>query len=371
MTTRRTSINVLALLTLGVGLFAGCGGGGGGGSTPPAGGGPQSTPTAPTQPVAISILFPAVTAGAARRPAYAPSTSVTLTVAVNNAAADTYDVSPTSTSCQLVSGGRSCTFTVNAPVGSDTFALTIWDAPNATGNKLATGSATQTIVAGTANTLTIPLNAVVAKIVLTLANPNPPQGTATSIPLTVAVSDADGNPISTCGGCVAGANQYANPITLTDSDSTYTKISVNGGSGSVVNATTDAVSVAYNGGNLSSAQLSATATAINAAPVSVTQATLTPYGSIVMSPSSVAFTSTGASPQTVQASQAGYSGALSANFASCSSIASVNQVGTGTNPLTLSVAPVGAGTCSVTISGGFSKTATLTITVTTTTITVQ
>ncbi|TAM75475.1 hypothetical protein EPN44_08430 [bacterium] len=293
--------------------------------------------------------------------------SSSLTISVNGTPNGTYDVSSTSTSCTSVSGGRTCTFTVNAPAGSDTFALIIWDKPSGTGNQLAAGSATQTITVGTSNTLTIPLNGVVSKIALSLANPTPPQGTPTSIPMTITALDADNNTISTCSSCPPADNQFANPITLSDSDTSHTKINVNGGAANVLSATTDVVTVAYDGGPMSTAaQFSASAAGVLA--TNVTGATLSPYGSVLLSPSSVAFTSPSGS-QSVQASQAGYAGTLSVSAAACANIASVSP--SGTNPITITVTAVGAGICSAGISGGFSQSAALSITVTSTSITIQ
>lgn len=350
---------------LGAALLAGCGGGGGG-SSAPSPGGPVPTnppPSPPSQPASLTIFFPALKTSSST-PAYAPSSSSSLSVSINGVPSGVYDVSSTSTSCTSVSSGRTCTFTVAAPVGSDTFALIIWDKPGGTGSQLSTGSATRTIVVGTTNALTIPLNGIVAKITLTLATSAPPQGTAASIPMTITALDADNNVISTCSSCPAADNQFSNPITLSDSNTTDAPTIVNGTAGSLVSATTDIVTVAYDGSSLSTpVQFSASATGVQTS--NVTGATLWPYGKLVLSASAVAFTSISGS-QIVQASQSGYTGNLA--FSPCPSATITSS---GTNPYSITVTPIKAGTCSVTISGGFSQSATLSITVTSTVITIQ
>lgn len=368
MATRCTAAHPLLALVLGAALLAGCGGGGGGGSGPSPGGPVPTNPPPATssQPASLTVFFPALKSSSST-PAYAPSSSSSLSVSINGVPSGVYDVSSTSTSCASVSGGRTCTFTVAAPVGSDTFALIIWDKPGGTGNQLATGSATRTIAVGTANALTIPLNGIVAKITLTLATTAPPQGTATSIPMTVTALDADNNVISTCSSCPAADNQFSNPITLSDSNTTDAPTIVNGTAGSVVGATTDIVTVAYDGSSLSTpVQFFASASGVLTS--NVTGATLWPYGKLVLSASTVAFTSISGS-QSVQASQAGYTGSLTLSTSSCTGIATITS--SGTNPYSITVTPIKAGTCSVTVSGGFSQSATLAITVTSTVITIQ
>lgn len=86
-------------------------------------------------------------------------------------------------------------------------------------------------------------------------------------------------------------------------------------------------------------------------------------GAVVLSSTSLAFTSTGAAnARSVNATQANYSGAFTASTTTCGGIATISPA-SGT---TFSITPVAAGSCSFTIAGGGAQSATLTVGVTTT-----
>ena len=61
-----------------------------------------------------------------------------------------------------LAGPSICTTVVNAPLGSDTFTVVLYDQPNAAGNALGAGVTQLAVVAGS-NTLAPALGAVVAK----------------------------------------------------------------------------------------------------------------------------------------------------------------------------------------------------------------
>jgi len=109
-----------------------------------------------------------------------------------------------------------CSGTVSAPVGSDTFTVNLYDATNGTGSLLSTGTLTQTIVAGQANSVNVTFNGVVASLAVAIANVVSP-GTAGSVGVTVNALDADGNTIVGPGVYV---NSSGTPVTiaLTNSD---------------------------------------------------------------------------------------------------------------------------------------------------------
>jgi hypothetical protein len=126
------------------------------------------------------------------------------------------DISATSANCNPSGTGRTCTFDVAAPPGSDTFVFQTYDkkpvggAIPGTANQLGAGVASQTIVEGTANAaIPVTLGGVVASVGLIVT----PQSMHTLIQATatleVFATDADGNAIV---GSYVDAN--GNPISI-------------------------------------------------------------------------------------------------------------------------------------------------------------
>jgi hypothetical protein len=192
--------------------FAGCGGGGNAGS-PAAPGGPASGQTVtPT----FRIVVPAKTAAANRKPQYvgAGTQSVTVTLDTVNAGPPPAGLVTTATT-NIAAGSCSAGCTVNGPSvppGTDAFSVTTFDGTNATGNQIATTPTPQsfTIVAGAANgPFTITLDGI-PKTFTFGAVTGGAAGTTSTQTLSIAVLDADGNTIT---------GTYANPVTLSDSDS--------------------------------------------------------------------------------------------------------------------------------------------------------
>jgi hypothetical protein len=163
--------------------------------------------------------------------------------------------------------GYSCTATVAATVGPHTFVLSLYPEPNATGPVLSTGTATATIGAGVANTVSLTLDGVPASITIALANTAPSVGAPVNVKLVVNVLDAS-------GATIVGGAPYTNPVTLTDSDASgATKLSstVLASPSDVTNLTLN-----YSGATLAQAIIGATAAGISAKNVAT--ATLTPIG---------------------------------------------------------------------------------------------
>ena len=134
------------------------------------------------------------------------------------------NLTPTSTGCVPAAGATPLTCTITAPVaatGSVSFTLTLYDGLNATGNALSTAAISPVLTLNANNTIRVTLNGIVASLQLTIADPNPPVGTAGVFPLTVNALDADGNTIIGPGAYVdAGGNVLG--ITLTNSDASGT-----------------------------------------------------------------------------------------------------------------------------------------------------
>ncbi|HEY0396588.1 MAG TPA: hypothetical protein VGD01_19075 [Candidatus Elarobacter sp.] len=189
-------------------LLAACGGGGGSSSPvqPP----PTGTP-APVTPVALAIVIPAQFGSAkARTPHYVSPATTTISVVVNGGAAQTFAVSSGTPCAQgTTSQSGTCTvYTVNAPVGADTFTVALLDSSN---RVLSRGTTTQNIVLNGTNSITITFDGVVAALRVSLSNPSPPAGTAARIAVTLLPVDAD-------GFTLVGAPGALPPITVSDSD---------------------------------------------------------------------------------------------------------------------------------------------------------
>jgi hypothetical protein len=154
------------------------------------------------------------------------STSISVTLETVNGHAPAKSVVATVISA-LPACSSQCTIPApQTPVGSDVFAITIYDATGGTGNKLAAGTTAATIVTAKANSIVASL----AKIPMYVSFGTIPSATA-GTPLTAAlpltVSDADRNPI---------VGTYATPIDVADNDTSSTtqgtSLNVSGSAGS-------------------------------------------------------------------------------------------------------------------------------------------
>jgi hypothetical protein len=202
---------------------------------------------------------------------YISASTKSASIAVGSAAPVIVGLTPTSKGCSTTTP-LTCTVAFSVLPGSRTFTVTLFDGLNATGKQLSVGTATETIAAGKVNAISVVCNGVVASLALSLSQPSPTIGLAQTIPLAVTALDADGNTIIAPG-------EYENgPITLTDSDATYTTLQVGTATPAqsvAVNGPADVVNVAYiGGGHLTSATFTASIT--NAPSVGTATAVLTP-----------------------------------------------------------------------------------------------
>ena len=184
-------------------LLTGCGGGG---STSPIAQPPGSTFTANGQQVQVTfhIVVPAAANARTRRAQYISAATATASIKVNAGAAQTG-------TCTSVT----CNVTVNAPVGSDTFAVQLLDSSS---NVLSEGSAAQMISGTIANTVNIAFGGVPKNAVITTVNAHfAPGSLVQTSALTVTVTDAAGDTIIGSDPFV-DATGSALPITLTKSD---------------------------------------------------------------------------------------------------------------------------------------------------------
>jgi virginiamycin B lyase len=230
-------------------FFAACSGGASGPPATNVGGG-KSNGT-------LDLHFATPTADAVTRRRYflspsAVSVAITMT---GDAAPVVANIAAGSAACTTSANGRTCAIPLTAEVGNDTFTVTLYAGPNSTGSVLGTGTASQTVVAGTPFTVSVGVIGSVSSIKLSAPTIQFVPGTAKTVALTVVALDAGGNVI---------AGTYGSPIELTNTDTsgefTVSPASVTG-SGTPVTLT-------YNGAvTVAKATIAATATGVTAADV--------------------------------------------------------------------------------------------------------
>jgi len=223
---------------------------------------PSSAPPVAAQG-SVVLTIPATTSQATERSkAFVSPSASSVGIAVNGGTSTYADISSTSSLCTTAAGARSCTVPFTAPVGNDTFAFTLYAGANGAGSVLGTGTATATIISNQANTVSVTVGGVPARIAVS-ETATLTQGTSTTVPLTISVQDAGGNTI-------IGSAAYTVPITLTDSDTSgSTTLST-----TTVTSPSTAVTLAYNGGAVSGNSVTISASATNVAPTNASPATI-------------------------------------------------------------------------------------------------
>ncbi len=265
---RTSSLWLAAALAL-----AACSGGSPGTAVPHA--------TAKTTPAQLSIVIPLAKqqSSSARRPQFISLGTASGAIALGPSGTNVtqaFDLSASSPNCTTGSTSRTCTVTVDLPIGSDQITLLTYDGPlvsgRPTGHQLATATTTQTIVEGQLNTITISLLGIPASASIAVQQSViTATGSPVTVPLTVTVYDASGNQIT-------GTDKYAQPIALTVSPAkppgANFSFTVNGSPSSTLTAPTDTVSLTYPGyGGTQSYNVVATTnsgnTALGTAPLTV------------------------------------------------------------------------------------------------------
>ena len=335
-----------AALIAGLVAIAGCSGGG----SVPRG---QTTTNSLQGSATFTISVPKVTSSsAARTPQYVSPNTGSLRisfVSVNGSPpsppiADTIvQLSSGTNGCSTSSSALTCTVTLGAPVGSDVFALTIYQSADATGSALATSNLSATITANTANNLSITLGGVVSTITL---SPNPmvaaADGSTHTFTLGVTAKDAS-------GATIIAPGNYSSAINLAVSGDANGAIQL---SSSQLTAPpnsggTNSVTVTYDASKtLTSATITASASGATSATASVNP--------IVYSPANLNALVVGGSNGTISVSEAGYTGVFTVSGAgslasvSCSPVSCAPASAGGT--VTVTVAPSSAGTGTLTLT---------------------
>jgi virginiamycin B lyase len=246
----RTHLVRIAASVALIGFLSACSGGGGTQSVP-------SSSNANVQMVHVTFTYNwNGTLSTARSPKYLPATARSIGVSVNGGTSQFLNSPAT-------------TLVIDAPVGTDTFAITAFDAQNGQGNVLSRASVTQQIVAGVANTVSATLNGVIASLAISLSNPSPNAGVPATVNVNLAAKDADGN-------VIVGPGDYSTTIHLSISDPSASgtlSLSTNNLPNSASAAT-----LTYNGGTLASGLPGAPLAAVvaSAAGVTTMSASFTP-----------------------------------------------------------------------------------------------
>lgn len=191
-------------------IVAACSGGGGGSSLPAA---PRGATPNEHLNVAFTITIPSAATSAVRSPKYVSASTKSVSIVETDGTASpspavVQNTTPGSPNCTTSSGSTSCTITVLANVGADSFTVKTFDQPGAAGNMLSDGTVKGTVVSGQANSFPLTLSGTVASFTL-IASEAYPQvgGTAT---ITAQAKDAGGNTI---------IGTYDSPIALTTTGS--------------------------------------------------------------------------------------------------------------------------------------------------------
>jgi len=361
-------------------LLAACGGGGSG-SIPSV---PGAVHTAGGS-ASIRISIPSASGSPSqRRRAYVGSDVEGATVAVSQGAGTplttAFDLSSGSTLCTSSGSARSCTMTVTAPYGADTFAVTTYDsAPSggvipASAHVLGTATLTSTISANsTTAALQIFVQGVIANFgastpLITLASGS---GTQTQT-MMFDPTDFANQPIT------AGANDtYANPIEVTlveTGGSGLTQLTVNGtpaGTNVTLTQSNQTLGVTYTGGGSAGYYATVTMSATGVAPATFNVAPMyIGASSPLYTPYSIAFSGSGQSvPLTISEAKGSNTYTATQSTASaCIDAASVSAVsGSGANASVTVTGGSGAvsGGCNLVVTDALNTTLTIGITNTT------
>jgi streptogramin lyase len=176
---------------------------------------PSSAATAPSAGndayfvIVVSAPSSGLAASSRRHPLDVSASAQSVTIALGSTILATRSLAAASCTPLANGFGHTCTVGANAPAGSDTFTITVYDQPGGAGNVLASGTVTATVSPSAPVTVDVALDGTVVRFALTILDPNPPVGTATSTKVFVTGFDADGNVV---------LGNYPEPVTLADAD---------------------------------------------------------------------------------------------------------------------------------------------------------
>jgi len=162
--------------------------------------------------VSFAVSIPSKVGSAkARTPRYVSPATAVVQISVNGGPAQSFPVSggqPCSNPSPPPGSGTCAVYSVQAPVGTDTFTISLLDNAN---HVLSAGTTQATIVQDQTNSVNVVFNGVPASLSVSVSNPSPPTGTAASFQVVPQVYDA-------AGFTIIGAPGALPTITITDSD---------------------------------------------------------------------------------------------------------------------------------------------------------
>jgi streptogramin lyase len=205
------------IATLAACAIAGCGGTPALNHAPPAIQTPGTPAKTASSTLSIAIPLPKGGASASRAPRFVSSGTASGGIVVGynvgpQFISQSFDLSSTSPNCSTATGVRTCTVTVDLPLGNDTIALYTYDGPLAggkpSGHMLAVATVTTGIIEGKHNSVAMSLLGVPANVTIAPDRSSIQSlGQAVTVPLTTTVYDAAGNQI-------VGADPYSEPIAI-------------------------------------------------------------------------------------------------------------------------------------------------------------
>jgi hypothetical protein len=335
---RLSHVGVFAIAT----ALAGCGGGGGGavGTAPQ----PAQSAAAGTAEVHLVIMIPRTTSSTSRAPQYVSPATARISVSVGG----------NTTSGACAAPATTCSFNFVAPLGSDTFTISAYDASAVL---LGTGTTIATILPNGVNTIAVTFDGIVASLSVILSPNTLLLGLASTTTLSVLAADADGYTILQPGN-------YAQPLQITTSPPLPAPLSFGGPTNiSAIPPSPISIPVNYTGGVVSGP---ITFTATSGTVSGSAALTIPASGALTVSPNPVQFTTVpGAASLSV--SEGNYGGSFA--FAqsppgSCAGIVSLGTFAGGSLPLT----SLGVGTCNIRVSDTIGGSVLETVNVETTTL---
>lgn len=341
-------------------LLSACGGGGGGATGSLAL--PVSSPASAGR-AQLHLVLPAATSTASRHRAYVGGDAAGLTVAVgpHGGTLTTTAFALDASTCVTSGGQRDCTIAVTAPIGSDDFAVAIYDAAPVNGaipssaHLLGTASQDGVSVAGsgTPTAISLVVAAQVGSLGVGIATITlPANGTTQTANAVIVPNDFNNQPI-TSGGVVT----YANPITATlveTGGSGHSVLTVNGtasGSSATISQSSQQLGVQFDGkgasGYYATITLSASgATSASFAVVPMYVTSTAPY----YANGALAFTAAGQTASfSVNEAQGNAAYTAAASSASCAGTVTASGSGTSGTASITSGAAAGSG-CSLLIA---------------------
>ena len=246
-------------------LVSACSGGGGGSITPAS---PTSTSTTSSAGAAakLSIVVPQKSTTSSqltkRAPQYISPSSAQLNVAVNGGSTTAYGLSPSTPGCTVTAQQLSCVFSIPAPAGNDSFALSLADGA---GNVLSRNVVNATLTAGATTPVNVTLDAVPASVAIVPGAAATIDGTASTgfhipglfaQPIELEALDADGNVIIGPGAPTIGTPTVTGSATVvsanTNDPNAYVLKSAAGAGGQTISVKATATSA--DGTTISSSQ---------------------------------------------------------------------------------------------------------------------